>query len=186
MIDALSPADLQALFPQLFGSTPTAHLEALAERLEPQTIAAGRAIVQRGTPSESLVLVVDGKLLVSITEGSRKLEMAEVGPGEWVGEVAFLDGGVATTDVVASERSRILVLSDASFNRLCDEDPRVARDLLHALCTRLSARVRRTARLLHDQGVDGSWRTAPLDVQTGQMGSWLDRIRHSLYRHAQE
>ena len=54
--------------------------EALADRLEPQTIAAGRAIVQRGTPSDSLVLVVDGKLLVSITEGSRKLEMAATLP----------------------------------------------------------------------------------------------------------
>ena len=168
MIDALSSADLQTLFPQLFGSTPTAQLEALADRLEPQTVAAGRAIVQRGTPSGSLVLVVDGKLLVSITEGARTLEMAEVGPGEWVGEVACLDGGVATTDVTASERSRILVMSPASFDRLCEENPRVARDLLH------------------DEGVGGSWRTAPLDVPKGQQGSWLDRIRHSLYRHAQE
>ena len=186
MIDALSPADLQALFPELFGSTPVAQLEAVADCLEPQTVAAGRTVVQRGAPSDSLLLVVDGKLVVSITEGGRKLEMAEVGRGDWLGEVAFLDRGVSTTDVVASEPSRILVLSTASFDRLCEEHPRVARDLLHALCTRLSARVRRTARLLNDEGVDGSWRAAPLDTPAAQKGSWLDRIRHSLYRHAQE
>jgi CRP-like cAMP-binding protein len=186
MIHALSPADLQARFPQLFASTPLAQLDAVADCLEPQTIAAGRTLVQRGTPAGALMLVVEGKLLVSITEGGRKLELAEAGPGDWIGEVAFLDGGVSTTDVVASERSRILVLSADSFDRLCNQHPRVARDLLHALCTRLSVRVRRTARLLADQGVDGSWRTAPLDSPTAQMGSWLDRIRHSLYRHAQE
>jgi CRP-like cAMP-binding protein len=186
MNDALSPAELQALFPQLFGSTPVAQLDAVAERLDSQSVAAGTAIVRRGTPSGSLVLVAEGKLVVSITEGGKKLEMAEVGPGDWIGEVAFLDRGEATTDVVASTRSRILVLSEASFDRLCEEHPRVARDLLHALCTRLSARLRRTARLLHDEGVDGSWRTAPLEPHPSPTGSWLDRIRQSLYRHAQE
>ena len=182
MTDALSAAQLQTLFPQLFGSTPVAQLEAVADCLEPQTVAAGRTLVQRGAPSGSLLLVVDGKLVVSITEGARKLELTEVGRGDWLGEVAFLDRGVSTTDVVASEPSHILILSAASFDRLCDEHPRVARDLLHALCTRLSARVRRTARLLNDQGVDGSWRAAPLDTPAAQQGSWLDRIRQSLYR----
>ena len=186
MSDAFSPAELQTLFPQLFGSTPVAHLEAVAECLQSQHVAAGTAIVRRGAPADALVLLAEGQLLVSITEGGKKLEMAQVGPGDWIGEVAFLDRGPATTDVVASERSRILSLTVDAFDRLCAEDPRVARDLLHALCTRLSTRLRRTARLLHDQGVGGSWRAAPLDSETASTGSWLDKIRQSLYRQAQE
>jgi CRP-like cAMP-binding protein len=184
MAAPIASEQLHARFSQLFGSTPIAQIQPVADRLELRELPAGASLFQRGAPSGELVLVLDGALMASITEGGKRLELTQIGPGEWLGEVGFLDRGPATADVIATAPSRVLVLSADAFDALCDAHPRVARDLLHAICSRLSARVRRTARLLHEQGVSGSWRSAPLVEAAPPAGTWLDRIRQSLFRHA--
>ncbi len=178
---APSPEQLRSQFPQLFGATPAAALGPVIEQLRVREVDAGTTILERGVVGD-LSLVASGRLASSITEGGKKLELSEVGPGDWVGDVSFIDRGPSTADVIAIERSVLFVLTADAFDLLCVEDARAARGMLHGICTRLSARVRRSARLLHDQGVTGSWRSAPLDEAVpSSTGSFFDRIRHALH-----
>jgi CRP/FNR family transcriptional regulator, cyclic AMP receptor protein len=179
-----SAEQLRSEFPQLFGATSIAALEPAVGVLEVREVAAGTTILQRDVTASALFLVSAGHLAASITEAGKKLELSEVGPGDWVGDVCFIDRGTSTADVIATEPSVLFVLTADAFDTLCLDNPRAARTILHGICARLSARVRRSAGLLHDQGVTGSWRSAPLDeVVPSSTGSFFERIRHALYRN---
>jgi CRP/FNR family transcriptional regulator, cyclic AMP receptor protein len=174
---------LRSQFPQLFGATAVSALEPVTQMLQVREVPSGTAILQRDVASGELLLVAAGKLAASITEAGKKLELSEIGPGDWVGDVSFIDRGGSTADVVATEPSVLFVLTADSFDSLCAESPRTASGILHGICSRLSARVRRSAGLLHDQGVTGSWRSAPLDEVASTTGSLFERLRHALWRN---
>jgi CRP-like cAMP-binding protein len=176
-----TPDQLRSQFPQLFRTAAVAALGPVVQRLEVREVPSGATILLRGVASGALFLVAAGKLAASITEAGRKLELSEVGPGDWVGDVGFIDRGGSTADVVAIEPSVLFVLTATSFAALCAEEPATARGILHGVCTRLSARLRRSAGLLHDRGVTGSWRSAPLDEPRSSTGSLLELIRHTLW-----
>ena len=75
------------------------------ERPEIRTVKQGRYLVQQGDPGDSLFLLLDGVLSVSI-DGEA---VAEVGPGVILGEVAVLEGGVRTASLQASTDVRVAV-----------------------------------------------------------------------------
>src|SRR6056297_1238912 len=55
---------------------------------------AGQTIFSAGEPGQSLILIEEGRVEVSITSISgRKSVLAHMGPGEVLGEIAALDGG---------------------------------------------------------------------------------------------
>ncbi len=75
------------------------------ERPEIRTLKAGEYLVQQGDPGDSLFLLLDGVLSVTIDgEG-----VAEVGPGVVLGERAVLEGGVRTASLQASTDVRVAV-----------------------------------------------------------------------------
>jgi CRP-like cAMP-binding protein len=65
----------------------------------------GKYLVQQGDPGDSLFLLLDGVLAVTI-DGEL---VAEVGPGVVLGERAVLEGGVRTASLQASTDVRVAV-----------------------------------------------------------------------------
>lgn len=65
--------------------------------------------------------------------------VAELGPGDWVGELALLDGGPRTATVTTTAPSDLLVLTRGAFNGVLDEVPTIAHKLLVTLARRLRA-----------------------------------------------
>ena len=75
------------------------------ERPEIRTIKEGKFLVEQGDPGDSLFLLLDGVLAVTI-DGE---PVAEVGPGVILGERAVLEGGVRTASLRASTDVRVAV-----------------------------------------------------------------------------
>jgi hypothetical protein len=75
------------------------------ERPEIRSVKQGKYLVEQGDPGNSLFLLLDGVLTVTI-DGEL---VAEVGPGVILGERAVLEGGVRTASLQASTDVRVAV-----------------------------------------------------------------------------
>ena len=108
----------------------------LAAELETLTLKRGDVLVRQGEMADALYVVVTGRFLVTV-EGRRQA-IAEVGPGQPVGEIAFLAGGVRTATVTALRDSLVLRLGRVEFESLSAKSPSIWRTLPLALARRVA------------------------------------------------
>jgi CRP-like cAMP-binding protein len=105
--------------------------------------APGRTIVERGVRGDCFYLVVDGtaKVYGSVVPTGRAI--ARLGPGEFFGEMALLDGGPHTATVVAE--TRVTAMDPRpSFRQLLLKEPAVSLRMLEEMAQRV-ARARSSA-----------------------------------------
>lgn len=95
-----------------------------------RSLATGEALVHQGTDSHSLFLVASGKVDVRSTdaEGDRVV-LAELGPGQVVGEISLVLRKPATADVTAVMPAVVLELTQERFMDVIREHPTLLRDL---------------------------------------------------------
>jgi CRP-like cAMP-binding protein len=86
---------------------------------------------------------------LAIVEG-KETTLATISPGGWFGEIALLDQGPRSVDVIANKDSALLKLSSEAFKRLLEEAPMLAVPFLLALCKMQADRVRRTTKRYED------------------------------------
>jgi CRP/FNR family cyclic AMP-dependent transcriptional regulator len=75
-----------------------------------------------------------------VKRGGRKL--ADLGPGDWFGEIAILTYKPRTATVTAISPVRLLVISDRAFRRVVETTPRIALNVLRSVAARLEHDVR--------------------------------------------
>ncbi|MFZ4519559.1 MAG: cyclic nucleotide-binding domain-containing protein [Microthrixaceae bacterium] len=98
-------------------------------------VEAGRVLCTEGELGREAFVLLSGA-----AEVRRRGEVvAQLGPGDWVGELALLDGGPRTATVTTTEPSNLLVLTRGAFNGVLDEVPTLAHKLLVTLARRLRA-----------------------------------------------
>ena len=105
----------------------------------------GELLWRQGDPSGGLHIVESGRLAVAArAPGEREMAIAEVGPGDVLGELPLLAGGERSAGVRAVEEASVLVLDRARFRALLAAlDPgaeALRRRLLQIVCRRLRAR----------------------------------------------
>jgi CRP/FNR family transcriptional regulator, cyclic AMP receptor protein len=94
---------------------------------------AGTVIAREGEPGVGLFVIVEGEAEVTI--GGKK--KATLGPGEFFGEIALLDGGPRTTTVTATTDVKLLGLTEWVFRGLMQEHPSIAIKTLQQMAGRL-------------------------------------------------
>jgi CRP/FNR family cyclic AMP-dependent transcriptional regulator len=117
----------------LFDSLTDRQLKALAARTRVTDHAAGHEIATEGQEGVGFHLILSGhaSVLVGGTE-TRKL-----GPGDYFGEVALIDGQLRSATVRTDEPVKTLALTSWEFRPLLDEDPALTKSLLLKLVGRL-------------------------------------------------
>ncbi len=96
-------------------------------------------------PGDAMYLVDVGKVAISITDADGHIvTLAELGPGDFFGEMAMLDGQGRSANAVATEDARLAKLTRDDFLTFMRSDPQITLELL----TSLTARLRRTDDLL--------------------------------------
>jgi CRP/FNR family transcriptional regulator, cyclic AMP receptor protein len=93
----------------------------------------GTVIAREGEPGIGLFVIADGSADVTIG-GSKK---ATLGPGDFFGEIALLDGGPRTATVTATSDVKLLGLTEWVFRGLMQEHPSIAVKTLQAMAGRL-------------------------------------------------
>ena len=92
-----------------------------------------RIVVVEGEPGIGLFVIVEGTADVTIG-GVKK---ASLGPGDFFGEIALLDGGPRTATVTATSDIQMLGLTEWVFRGLMQQHASIAVKTLQQMATRL-------------------------------------------------
>lgn len=131
----------------LLARLPPEELRAIASRGRVRSYAAGATIFREGGPGDALYIVVEGAVRISVlSPKGQEVTVALLGPGEFVGDLALLDGRPRSASAIAVQATRTLVVTRDDFRRWLAERPAAALALLETL----SVRVRRTDEALAD------------------------------------
>jgi len=129
----------------LFASLDSKATAELGEYLTIHDYPKSATIFRYGDPGDAMYLIDVGKVRISITDADGAVvTLAELGAGDFFGEMAMLDGQGRSANATATEDARLAKLTRDDFLSFMRGDPRVTLELLTALTQRL----RRTDELL--------------------------------------
>jgi CRP/FNR family cyclic AMP-dependent transcriptional regulator len=117
----------------LFSGCSRRDMQTIARVVKDIDHPAGTVIAREGDPGVGLFFIVEGTTEVTIG-GRRK---AKLGPGDFFGEIALLDGGPRTATVTATSDVKLLGLTEWTFRGLMLEHPQIAMKTLQAMAGRL-------------------------------------------------
>jgi CRP-like cAMP-binding protein len=78
----------------------------------------GYEIIRQGDTWDSFYVIVSGRVSVIVKKGSKVLKVAELGKGEFFGEMALLTNKARNATVTSEEISELLVLKKAEFHNI--------------------------------------------------------------------
>jgi CRP-like cAMP-binding protein len=131
---------------ECLGGLEPAALACLAEEVRWETLPRGAVLMRQGEPGECLYFVVSGRLRAyGVRDDGTELSIAEIGPGETIGEMALISNESRSASVDALRDSELLRLSKAGFDRLLSEQPRTMAIFTRIIVERLNRRIRARA-----------------------------------------
>jgi NTE family protein/lysophospholipid hydrolase len=99
-------------------------LTALESELEPITLHGGEVLLREGESDDSIYVVISGRLrVVRRPPDGEEAVLAELGPGETVGEMALIAGEPRSADVYAIRDTQLARLSKQAVERLLVRHP---------------------------------------------------------------
>lgn len=119
-----------------FSDLPEELLSDVCEGSEQVEVGQGTVIIEEGSDSEEMYVIIEGELLVTKRTGDRDVVLARLGPSEVVGEMALIDQAPRTATVAAATRSQLIRIPVAAFEELL-LDPRVTRRMFKTVTSRL-------------------------------------------------
>jgi CRP-like cAMP-binding protein len=123
---------------ELFSGLDTDQLAELAGKLRGKRCAAGQVICLRGDPGNSLYLIRSGRVRVVLTSpAGKEVVLNLLGAGDFVGDLALLDGAPRSADVIAHDDCELLALDRSDFMAFLDTHPAAAKHLLAVMSKRL-------------------------------------------------
>ena len=121
----------------LFAGLYEEDLERLYRMAETVSIPAGQLVLQEGDPGDALYVVLDGELEITKRQGGQDILLAVSKAGEFLGEMSLLEQTPRSASVRTLRESRLLVISQAAFQKLLSCSPSAPLTILHTLTSRL-------------------------------------------------
>lgn len=131
---SLSPA-VQALAGSLlFRDIPIGSLEPLADLARRHRYRRGEVIFHQGDPGDTAHIVLSGRVkIVADAESGDEALLTVLGPGDWFGELALIDGEPRSARVETLEPAETLSLARPDLLRFLGDHPQAMDPLLRAL-----------------------------------------------------
>lgn len=95
----------------------------LADIMQITAIAGGEALYQQGHDSDSLAIVISGRLSAQLQQNGKKIKLGEISSGRCVGELGLILHQPRGADVVALRDSTVATLNRTHFERILSENP---------------------------------------------------------------
>ena len=139
----------------LFDSLSHDETQSIEQWLIYKEIKKSSRIYKQGTSGRSVCFVIEGKLsVIKRGEGGKKdVNIATIGKGQSVGEMAIIDGLTRSADVVAATNASVLILKREDFEKMVAAHPHIAVKILKSLARSLSINLRdrsdTLAKLMH-------------------------------------
>jgi CRP/FNR family cyclic AMP-dependent transcriptional regulator len=122
----------------LFASFPDDALRLLATLVSRKSVARGTTIMVAGDPTDSLYIVISGRLKVMMSDAEGKeVILAILGSGEFFGEMGLIDDAPRSASVVAIESCELLCVTKRDFKRCLAENFEMSMAVMRGLVKRL-------------------------------------------------
>lgn len=115
-------------------------------------------ICREGDPSSELYLLRSGRLLICTVQGTEVKALAEIHPGEFIGELSFFDGQPRSSTIIALEQSTIFQIPK---HQIADQLP----DWYRFMGKSLTKKIRNLDAIVQDSKLRRSPLTLPIDQQ---------------------
>ena len=151
----------------MFTGFPDESLRLLATLVTRKSVSRGTTIMVAGDPTDSLYIVISGRLKVMMSDAEGKeVILAILGSGEFFGEMGLIDDAPRSASVVSIESCELLCVTKRDFKRCLAENFEMSMAVMRGLVKRLREADRkinslalldvygRVARLLIDMSED--------------------------------
>src|SRR3979411_1062333 len=129
----------------LFASLDRNATAELSKLMSIQDYERSSVVFSNGDPGDAMYLIDMGRVRISITDADgHHVTLAELGPGDFFGEMSMFGGHGRSADATVMEDARLAKLKREAFLTFIDSDPHITLEMLTALTRRL----RRTDDLL--------------------------------------
>jgi len=116
---------------------PAPLIEQIAAVASVRTFGKHAIVVSEGDETDSLYVMLAGRAKVFVSdENGREVQLNQVGPGEYFGEVT-LDGGPRSASVMALEECRCAVVKRSELTAFLERNPDFALHLMRKLAHRV-------------------------------------------------
>ena len=118
----------------LFAACSKAELRALASSADELDLREGTVVTREGRPGREFFVLVSGT--ARVTKDGKAI--AELGAGDWFGEIALLTDTPRTATITATSPVDVLVITDRRFRNVVETMPSIALKILASLADRLA------------------------------------------------
>jgi CRP/FNR family cyclic AMP-dependent transcriptional regulator len=126
-----APVELIKRVP-LFTGLNDKQLKALANNFTERSFREGQELTAEGTGGAGFFVIESGEARVTIDGEDRR----QLGPGDYFGEIALIDGGLRTATITATTDGKSYGLTSWQFRPLVEENASIAWPLLEAMAKR--------------------------------------------------
>ncbi len=126
----LEPVELGEVAPEssivpLFADLTQEEFNDFTKRMVFHTVPEGQTIVKEGDSGASVFVMTRGTVRVVTTMEGKQVELAELQPSDFFGEIAFLTGKPRTATVIAAEECDVLEVPEDQLKDLIVQKPRI-------------------------------------------------------------
>jgi CRP-like cAMP-binding protein len=119
----------------LFAGCSKSELQRIASLADELDVGDGSTLIREGERGREFIVIADGT--VRVTRSGKQLR--DLGPGDFIGEIALVADVPRTATVTATSPVRLLVVTDRAFRGLLEQMPSIAKKVLQSLGERLHA-----------------------------------------------
>ncbi|CAN1211575.1 Cyclic nucleotide-binding domain-containing protein [Tumidithrix helvetica PCC 7403] len=147
-------------------------LQQFCQRID---LKAGEVLIQEGVPIEMLYFLLEGRLTVKVLSSNnhdRHRMLANLTPGEIIGEMSFIDRRPPSATVIANSEAVLLAIPHALLAQRTEEDIDFGRRFYRGLAYCLSNRLRLMNVSLPQAGIEVSG-TVPSEFANSEVAAKL-------------
>lgn len=164
----ISPSLLRRV--DILSNLSDAELSVLHGFLEEAECAAEDAVFHQGEEGRDLYIVGEGRVAIRVrTPDGSDVDVAELGPGDFFGEMAIFEDAPRSATCVMTEGGRLYRLRKRDFFALMEQHPGTATKIMYRMVNITTGRLNNTSSFLSDlvQWGEGARRRAITDDLTG-------------------
>jgi CRP-like cAMP-binding protein len=130
----------------LFREFTRQEMDEFLDLLDPVTVEAGAVVVKQDEKGDCMYIVVSGQCRVLHHRGGDYVELAALKDGDFFGELALVDEGPRSADVIAVTDTALLKITQAVISAVAGVYPSAAFKLLIAIGRIMVERLRQSNR----------------------------------------
>lgn len=105
----------------------------------------GDVVLPQNTVQQAIYVIDRGSVAIERENGVQFVELAILAPGEFFGEISFVDGAPTSARVVAREPTEVRILTPELIANLDQPDPTFGHRFYKSLAQILADRLRKTS-----------------------------------------